>query len=851
MSVDSVTENEQISIQSLRPILLALFTLSGAAGLIYEIVWVRELTVILGASTIAVTIILAAFMSGLGIGTWLIGKSADRLDENKLARCFVCLEIGIGLYAIALPWILTLQERFYVGLHQNYGSDFAISNGVRLLLAFLVFIFPTGLMGATLPVLARYIIRSESRISITISQLYALNTLGAVFGTVLAGYFLLPRIGNRLTCLSAAGTNFFIAIGFWLVHLRAKSAIVTKPLAPIVSRQDHCEKLSAVQRSVMWAFAVSGAAAMVYEVAWTRTLSLILGTTTYAFTTMLATFLLGIAIGSVLYGRIRRAASSCSLFVLLQYIIAFSALLTILLFDRLPFIYLSVHAKIVDSWTSVQIVRFILAALVMIVPTIAMGCIFPVASSILIDRTGILGRRLGRAYGLNTLGAVAGATLAGLVLIPAIGMQKAIIVGAFANLLAGSIVCLFHNGVSIKYRTATVLCVSLLLVVFAFSLNPWSPRVMSSGVYAYADRYHDVLERVENAGGPKTILNNMTPWEIWRMAMKQYKILYYNTGQAATVSVMERNDGIRFLTVDGKTDASSNFEHDMKTQVLLGQLPLLFHPDPDRVFVVGLGSGVTVGSVLTHDVRLVDCAEFSKSVIEASEFFSQVNHNALQDKRLQIIPRDARNVLLTHGKEYDVIISQPSNPWVSGQSSLFSLEWYQIISEHLTKGGIFAQWVPAYHMSKRDVKIIVHTLRFVFPHITAWTSGSSGELIFIATKDYALRIPYGKFQKKVASPSVHNDISRLGYNPALLPFRTFAMNEQEITLYLYSDLKRPLQKNTDNLLITEFSTPKQMAEQHFVQRFTKLNGLHGDVESLIGILEQVNLDEVLEMLNPG
>lgn len=849
MSIVSITEKKHVDARALRRVLLALFTLSGAAGLIYEVVWVRELTTVLGASTTAITIILAAFMSGLGIGSWLIGRSADRLDEHKLAKCYVCLEVGMGLFAVALPWILELQQRVYVGFHRNYGEDFDVCNSVRLLLAFLVFVFPTSLMGATLPVLSRYIIRSESRISVSVSRLYALNTLGAVFGTVLAGYFLLPGIGNRLTNLTAAGANLFVAVGFWIVHVLSGSTVARESYTQVTVKQDRCEKLSALQRGVICAFVISGAAAMVYQVAWTRTLSLVLGTTTFAFTTMLATFLLGISIGSVLYGWIRKVASSCSLFVLLQYVIAFSAILTILLFDRLPFIYLSLHAKMVGSWASAQATRFLLAALVMIVPTIAMGCMFPVVSSILVDQTGVLGRRLGKAYGLNTLGAVAGASLAGLVLIPAIGMQKSIIVGASANVLAGSVVCLLNSKISLKFRTATVLCVSLVLAVSALSLSPWSPRVMSSGVYAYADRYHDVLERVRSHGDGKNVLKGASPWELWKMAMQQYELLYYDTGSAATVSVMERSDGVRFLTIDGKTDASSNFNQDMRTQVLLGQLPLLFHRNPDSVFVVGLGSGVTVGSILTHDVRLVDCAEFSRGVIEASEFFSQVNHHALQDRRLRVIPRDARNVLLTHGKDYDVIISQPSNPWISGQSSLFSIEWYQIVSKHLTSGGIFAQWVPAYYMSDQDVKIIIHTLRSVFPHITAWTSGSSGELILIATKGETLRIAYDKLRKRVTVPAVYSDISRLGYNPELLPFRTFTMNEQDIALYLYSDAMGPMKKNTDNLLFTEFSTPKQIVNQHVVERFTQSERLHGDVQSLMEILEHVNLDEVLKVLN--
>jgi spermidine synthase len=398
---------------------------------------------------------------------------------------------------------------------------------------------------------------------------------------------------------------------------------------------------------------------------------------------------------------------------------------------------------------------------------------------------------------------------------------------------------------------APVACASVVLLSLTGLLKPWSPRVMSSGVYVYASRYGNMLDRIEDADIQHGLFKEASPWELWRLAMKQFTLLYYNTGQTATVSVMENQDGVRFLAVDGKTDAGTPRAHDMKAQVLLGQLPLLFHPEPDRVFIVGLGSGVTVGSILTHDVRIVDCAEFSKSVIEATQYFSGVNHHALEDERLRIIPRDARNVLMTSDKDYDVIISQPSNPWISGQSSLFSLEWYRVVKKHLVNGGMFAQWVPAYHMSKRDVRIIIHTLRSVFPHVTAWTSGSAGELILIAKKGKELKISYEEFREKIASSRIHDDISRLGYDPDLLPFWTFTMNEHDISVYLYSDLARPVRKNTDDLLITEFSTPKQIAEQHVVKRFKNSDKLHGDLEALMVILKDVHINEVLELFDCG
>jgi spermidine synthase len=594
------------------------------------------------------------------------------------------------------------------------------------------------------------------------------------------------------------------------------------------------------------AFAISGCAAMLYEVAWTRTLTMILGTTTFSFTTMVATFLLGIALGSIVFARLRKFFSPVTLLVWLQYVIAFSVLLTIPLFEILPMLYLSLGGIAGQSWLSLQLVRFVLAGLVMLVPTLALGVTFPAVAAVLVEKTEILGRRLGAAYGLNTLGAVTGVLLGGLLLVPLLGLQNTIVLGAVLNLAAGSLIAIFVAGNPVSSRTITVCCASLGLLILVASLSPWSPRVINSGVYVYADRYRSIIDRVESASDLNLPISDMSTWQIWQAAMNQYDLLYYKAGMTATVAVMERHDGVRFLSIDGKTDASTGNAHDMKTQVMIGQLPMLFHPAPDKVFVVGLGSGVTVGSVLTHDVRVVDCAELSDAVIEASEFFSHVNHRPLEDDRLRPIRRDARNVLLTSSERYDAIISQPSNPWITGQSSLFSLEWYQLVRDHLRHEGMLVQWLPTYHMSCRDVKVIMHTMRSVFPETTVWTSGAEGDLILIAKKGAKLQIDYPCLVQRASRPAVREDLARLGCEPADLLPTTFVMNADELGAFLYSDLKEPLPMNTDDLLVTEFSTPKHMVENTVADRFVDIKRLRGDVSSLLAIVTNLKHEPHLD-----
>jgi spermidine synthase len=313
--------------------------------------------------------------------------------------------------------------------------------------------------------------------------------------------------------------------------------------------------------------------------------------------------------------------------------------------------------------------------------------------------------------------------------------------------------------------------------------------------------------------------------------MERFDLLYYRTGPSATVSVMKRPDGVRFLTINGKTDASNSYKSDMPTQVMIGQLPMLYHPDPKRVLVIGLGSGVTAGSVLTHPAQRVDCVEISSAVADAARFFDRDNHGALNDPRLHVIRRDARNHLLTSRTDYDVIVSQPSNPWVNGEANLFSLEWYRIVRDRLGSGGLLVQWLPTYSMAERDLKTILHTMRTVFPNISLWTSGAVGDVVILASKGVPLRIDYPKLLERGSRPEVSQDLARLGMIPALVPTDLFIMNRDELSAYLYGDGNAP-PLNTDNSPHIEFGTPKRMAEGRKVARFMISENLRGKAERL-------------------
>jgi spermidine synthase len=829
-------------------IYIGLFLLSGISGLMYEVLWVRQFTFLFGASAYAVTIVLTTFMFGLGLGSWLVGRFSDAWTQKALGHAYVFIEAGIAIYSLLLPFLLDRAKSLYIGFYHLLHPSVLSFNALKLVLAFLLLAFPTILIGATLPVMSRFLIRDRRYISASISRLYAANTLGAILGTLLTGYILLPHLGIKMTNFAAAGINFAVAGIFWL----SSSAV---PLdkqngCPRVAKKPTIQPVlpTLAQRAVIAGFFLSGAAAMLYEVAWTRTLCMILGTTTYAFSTMLASFLAGIALGSALYRLIPEKASRIRLFIYLEVLIGLSVLMTLPLFEKLPFVYLSLQSHWVHNWRDMQFVRFFLALMVMFIPTTIMGVIFPVVSGAFIQKTAHLGRKLGKVVAANTLGSATGAAVAGLLIIPLIGLQKCIMTGTMLNLTAAMGVLFFSSEKTLRKRLLQLIGVSTIFLFVILSIAPWAPRVINSGPYIYADRYVKMSKRYREAAEDSNALPDISTWRLWEMAMKQYRLLYYRSGISDTVAVMQRHDGVRFLTIDGKTDASTGTKSDMRTQIMIGQLPMLFRPRTEEVLVVGLGSGITAGSVLTHSVRHVDCAEISPAVIEAARFFSSANHNVLDNPRLTILQRDARNLLLTSSKKYDVIISQPSNPWISGESSLFSQDWYRLVCEHLSPQGLFLQWVPAYLMSQRDLKIILNTLRGTFPGLTVWSSGALGDLVLLAKKGGPLTVDYRLFKQELRCKAVWDDIARTGLDPPFLPWRLFVMGPRQLGIYLYANLERPLPRNTDDLLITAFSTPKQIVYHHRVTRFINPEKLTADADTVMHLLKNVNANELVHLL---
>lgn len=807
----------EINIFTTFKIVPILFFISGCAGLIYEVIWKELLINLVGSSSIAVTIILASFMLGLSSGSLYIGKKADNWEIKKIVNTYILVEIFIGIFALLFPSIISLVENSYISLYNILPSQLWSSVLLKSFFCILILFIPTFLMGTTLPLITKFLSKNWDDYSKNVSLLYGLNTFGAILGTLIAGFYLLENYGISGATYFSAFINFFIALIFFiffkkLINLDIKEDI--KPKAKKIKKEEKMnQKFDEFSALLLISYFISGAASMFYQVSWTRALSLVIGTSTYSFTIMLATFLIGISIGSLIYRYISPKISRTKLYLFIQFLIVISIILTTPLFEKLPIYFLDLTQKYFESWSNLNLIKFSLSSIIILFPTICMGVLFPIVCDLVALKNKQASNSVGKTYAFNAIGAAIGAIFAGLAVIPIIGIQYAIYVGVFLNILALLIILLQ----TIELKKVVKYSMSLgILGVFIFSLlitNRWNPKIMNSGVYVYSSNYHNVANKVSDL--------DVSNSEIWEAIMNNYDLLYYEDGLTDSVAVMKNMQGIISLMVNGKVDASAKSELDIATQLMIGQLPLLLHKNPKDVFLVGYASGITAGSILTHPIEKLDAAEISKSVVDASKLFEKYNYNPLDDPRMNLQIKDARHMLMVSQKKYDVIVSQPSNPWIKGQSSLFSYDWYKIVNEHLNDDGIFMQWLPAYSISEKNLKIIINTLNKSFNTLTLWSSSVPGDLIILASKMKNFTASYDDIQKKLENEKINNVLKRAKLDKNTFLEEMFLKENAEIEKYLNLDKNLPI--NSDDKLITQYTAPKNMVNNKIVEEFIKPN----------------------------
>lgn len=411
------------------------FLLSGLSSLIYEVLWVRMLILIFGSTTFAISTVLTAFMGGLALGSYLFGRYIDR--SRYPVPMYGILEAGIGVYALLVPTLFSGLIPLYRWVWQSFHLNFYLFSLMQFFLVSLVLIVPTTLMGATLPILSKYYARREDRLGLTVGSLYAVNTLGGILGTFFSGFFLLPALGVRLTTFLAALLNLLIGtIVLVVIKKGGKEKVGLVPGAEFSASTFSGERLSSwILGLVLLAFGLSGFASMIYEIAWSRVLAMILDSSTYAFTIMLTTFLIGIALGSFLMSRtIDRLKRPLLAFILIEIAIGTSAFLGLFLFSELPYLFVVLYRTFSGSLNLIFFSKFLLASAVMILPTLFIGALFPLVVKLYTPSLNRVGYSIGKTYSLNTIGCILGSFCGGFVFVPLMGIQNSILLAIGLNI---------------------------------------------------------------------------------------------------------------------------------------------------------------------------------------------------------------------------------------------------------------------------------------------------------------------------------------------------------------------------------------------------------------------------------
>ena len=694
----------------------ALFVASGATALVYEVVWSRLLTTsVFGSTSQAISTVLAAFMAGLALGAYLLAPRADGMARPL--RLYAVLEAGIGAYALLFP--LLVKAVLWVYLLFATGRDpNAFLGALRFALAFSVLLAPSTMMGATLPALVRHAARSSSSVGRQTGVFYAANTAGAVAGTLLAAFVLIGALGVTATLVLTGVVNFVIAGIAW----RLGSDPVDEGVDPEAVATYDAWGPSRLARVAMGAFAVSGFCALAYEVLWTRILVFFLGSTTYAFATMLAAFLTGIAAGSAFASRwVERARRPAALLGAAQVAIGISAAVLLPLFSE---IYTVVRTIGVGGRVTV----FLVCVLFMLLPTFLMGASFPLTARITAGRTGRIAATLGGVYALNTVGAILGSLAAGFLIAPTLGIRNGILAVAGVNVVAG-VAVLHAQSEARPWEAWAPLAVGVAAVVGAFAFVPRTQFFVKSAIYQ---------EQYTRAG-------------------LEAEVLSYEENADASVTVIRDPDGEKRLYVD-TNEAANESRWDAPSHRVIAHVPLLLHPRPKRALVVGFGMGRTSNSIAQHGVH-IDAAEISPGVPRAARrYFSEPNNGILDSPLFRLHINDGRNFILTSRNRYDMISTGIIHPLVSsGSSSIYSRDFYEMCRDALTEDGVMSQWVPLHRVPLAEFKTILRTFIAVFPNTTVWYKYTPDFLILAGTAK-PQTIDFRDWIARAQSPAVDADL---------------------------------------------------------------------------------------------
>lgn len=697
--------------------ILGIFFLSGFSGLIYESIWSHYLKLFLGHAAYAQTLVLVIFMGGMAIGSWLAAKLSHRY--RNLLLCYAVVEGVIGLLGIIFhPLFVGATSVAFSSIIPALGDASLVIDTFKWSLGAALILPQSILLGATFPFISAGVIRltTSGAAGKQISMLYFINSLGASIGVLVSGFVLVDKLGLPGTILFAGSINLVLAILVWSLT----KGMDENPSLPVAAPAAAAKQISrSVLKLLLATAALTGLSSFIYEIAWIRMLALLLGATTHAFELMLSAFILGLAIGGYLIrshvDRFRNPFSALGYIQLAMGIAAASTLVSYnSLFELMAFVYQGLQTNL-QGYYLYNVVMHGFALLMMLPATIFAGMTLPLITRMLLEETGDE-KAIGYIYTANTLGSIIGVIAAVHLIMPFLGLRNLLAVGCLVDILLALWLFSQANLQQVDSRRIGAAAGTLLLLMFITLRFDFNLAYTSSGVFRFGTLFSPELVNVE----------------------------YHRDGKTATVDVVN-TEGVINIRTNGKPDAGvpvsigdgqeadTDLIEDYFTMTLCAVLPMSVRDDIRDVAVIGMGSGISSHTLLgNQSIQKVDTIEIEPAMVEGARKFGHISERVFTDSRSHIYIDDAKTFFTKHDKRYDLIISEPSNPWVSGVSGLFTKEFYQHISRHVNQNGIFAQWIHMYEINDKLIASVIVALADVFPHFSIYQM-NSGDMLIMAS----------------------------------------------------------------------------------------------------------------------
>lgn len=726
--------------------LVIILFFSGSFSLIYQIAWVRFLTLLLGSTTMGITTVVATFMSGLAIGSWL--SSRYLINKEKPLKIYALLEFIIAVTAFISPFLFRFAFSSIPDILQKFGEANAGIFILRILFSAVIMLIPTICMGATLPVLGRYLQQYSNLAERRISIIYGLNTIGASAGCIASGYFLLRQIGLINTIYVTALANALLAAAVLLIPNNTDEKKKRSDEKFLVQGTS----LSPGSRNVILLIsAIAGFIGLSSELVWTRLIVLSVGGSIYAYSTILAVYLFFYGIGAAVGGYSLKLIAqrygsrafdvSRTVFFALLMLIPIATTGAIAVANFLPDYFIrNFSAENSSTLYGLFVSQLFPAMMLMSAATLLSGIFFSYGLFLMKQCTDNSAANTSFFYTWNTIGGIAGTVASAFLLIPYFGLDNTLRITSTLLIAAGLLYAVFMK---MKKLLRIQLSVLACLIIVWFVIPRIDRIALTSGAGIYTPTYQAEPGILEQGIG--------------RFLEKGIQQIFYKDGFTATVTVTHPINSNEFgICTNGKSDGSSYF--DMPTQKLGGHFTALFHPEPKTACVIGFGTGTSVGSLALYPGIKVDAIEIEPAVIEGSKLLNDYNNDPLARKNVSLHLTDGRLHLQRNIGKYDIIFSEPSNPWIAGVSDLFTVDFYKLANEAMTDGGVIGQWVQVYNLKPEALQLVFRTFQEVFPNAYTIILNPGYDLMLIGCKG-SYRPGLEDIKNRISMPDIAKDIA--------------------------------------------------------------------------------------------